>query len=56
MSIGGSGFGLGFGIRRPDSIVLKRGESVVLSYWNWCFKTTQDTAIFFGTIHTVGAI
>jgi len=35
MSVGGSGFGFGFRIKRPDAIILKKGESVVISYWVW---------------------
>jgi len=30
------GFGpFGFGIRRPYELVLKKGESAIISEWNW---------------------
>lgn len=35
MSVSGGGMGFGFGIKRPPAIILKKGESVIMSYWKW---------------------
>ena len=35
MSVSGKAMGFGIGISRPESIKLKKGESVIMSYWRW---------------------
>ena len=35
MSVDASGPGFSFGFRRPISIKLSKGESVIISIWKW---------------------